>query len=177
MTLVRDDLFREGQYRGNDERYFRMIHHLESIGDAALPDGFTLIRPEAEELAEHINSCYDREHVTAEETAGYREHPVYDPELWIAVRDCSDGRIAASGIAELDSRIGEGILEWIQVSPDHRREGLGSFIVCELLRRLRGRARFATVSGRADSGSSPYELYRACGFTGTVIWHVITEQR
>ena len=30
-------------------------------------------------------------------------------------------KTVATGIAELDTRIGEGILEWIQVSPKYRR--------------------------------------------------------
>ena len=39
----------------------------------------------------------------------------------------------ATGIAELDREIGEGVLEWIQVSKDYRRRELGSYLVCELL--------------------------------------------
>ena len=32
-------------------------------------------------------------------------------------------------LPELDREIGEGILEWIQVSGDYRRRGLGSYLV------------------------------------------------
>ena len=75
-----------------------------------------------------------------------------------------------------DRRIGEGILEWVQVSPTYRRKGLGRFVVCELLRRLRNEgASFATVSGRTQNKDRPLLLYLSCGFTDPVIWHVITK--
>ncbi|MFR8331962.1 MAG: GNAT family N-acetyltransferase [Oscillospiraceae bacterium] len=57
-------------------------------------------------------------------------------------------------------------LEWIQVLPEYRRRGVGQLIVRELLYRMAGIARFATVSGRADSESHPEALYRKCGFEG-----------
>jgi hypothetical protein len=50
------------------------------------------------------------------------------------------------------------------------------FIVCELLRRMQGKAAFATVSGRINNPARPMALYHACGFTDPVIWHVITIQ-
>ncbi len=54
-------------------------------------------------------------------------------------------KTAATGIAEFDVRIGEGILEWIQVSPEYRNRGLGAFVVNELLYRMQGKAGFVTV--------------------------------
>ena len=128
----------------------------------------------AAEFAHHICSCYTNESVTTEELLSYQTRSVYRPELWVAVKSASGGTVVASGIAELDSRIGEGVLEWIQVSPDHRRRGLGTFVVCELLKRMKGSASFATVSGRVNNESNPYVLYTACGFANPVIWHVMT---
>ena len=78
------------------------------------------------------------------------------------------------GIGEIDPRIGEGILEWIQVSPAYRRRGLGQVLVCRLLEHMRGKARFVTVSGRLNSPSQPLALYLSCGFQHPVIWHVLT---
>ena len=102
---------------------------------------------------------------------------MYRPELWLAVADAENGQIAASGIAELDTRIGEGVLEWIQVSPGCRRKGLGSFVVNELLNRMRNQAAFVTVSGRMNNESNPFQLYRSCGFGSPVIWHIIKTQK
>ena len=175
-VIVRDDLYTPAGFPGTDEPYFRMIHHLDRIPDCRLPAGFIFIRPGAEELARHIAVCYQRECASAAEILGYMEHPVYDPNLWIAVVDTRNQRIVASGIAEFDRRVREGILEWIQVSPEYRHRGLGRLVVCELLRRLAGKASFVTVSGRLRNPDNPLALYESCGFTGTVIWHVITAE-
>ena len=72
-----------------------------------------------------------------------------------------------------DSEIKEGILEWIQVSPEYRGVGLGKFIVNELLWRMKDKAEFVTVSGKADNPTNPRNLYIACGFSGEEIWHVM----
>ena len=90
--------------------------------------------------------------------------------------EADNGRIVATGIGELDKRIGEGVLEWIQVSSGYRRKGLGRFLVCELLCRMQERAAFVTVSGRMKNASKPDALYQACGFTDPVIWHVLSIQ-
>ena len=114
--------------------------------------------------------------MTVEELRSYMNHPVYVPKLWIAVRELENGTIAASGIAEYDRRIGEGILEWIQVSPEYRRRGLGKYIVKELLYRMKGKADFVTVSGKVKNKTNPLALYEHCGFSEKVIWHVLSKQ-
>ena len=35
----------------------------------------------------------------------------------------------------------------------------------------------ATVSGRVANETAPFSLYRACGFTHPVIWHIVLEDR
>lgn len=102
----------------------------------------------------------------------YKNHPVYDPFLWVAVKDELTGKTVATGIAELDARIGEGVLEWIQVSPTYRGKGLGAYLVNELLSRLKGKADFVTVSGKIKNRTNPLKLYENCGFSEKVIWHV-----
>lgn len=76
-------------------------------------------------------------------------------------------------MAELDAEIKEGILEWIQVSPEYRGKGLGKFVVNELLWRMKDKAEFATVSGKVNNSTNPRGLYIACGFFGEEIWHVM----
>ena len=175
ISVYREDQFNEAACAGTDTPYFRMIHTLKSIPAPVLPAEYELTSANADELASHIHACYDSEGVTGAELHAYTKRPVYDAELWIAVRERKTGRIAASGIGELDGRIGEGVLEWIQTSPANRRRGLGKFVVCELLHRLSKKAEFVTVSGRMDNPHDPYALYRACGFSHPVIWHVVRQ--
>lgn len=158
---------------GNDEPYFKMIHHLEKIDQPHMPDEYELIAAEPSEIAAHIRECYREETVTDEELLTYTQRSVYDKDLWIAIREKQTGKIIASGIGEFDETIGEGILEWIQVSPKYRRKGLGKVIVCELLKRLSEKAGFVTVSGRMNNPDDPFSLYKACGFEDPVIWHIV----
>lgn len=173
MRVVRDAGFAPAPGE-RDEPYFKLIHHMRELPHAQLPPGLELVRAEPGDFARHIGECYRREGISEAELAAYRSHPVYDPALWIAVAERETRRIVASAIGELDLRIGEGVLEWVQVSPDCRRRGLGRFLVCELLRRMEGRAQFVTASGRMRNETEPLALYLACGFSDPAIWHVLT---
>lgn len=177
MLILHDSAFSEDLLADYvDEPYFRLRHDLRHIPDARLPDGFELCDASPAQFASHINESYADISVSAEEIEAYLQHNVYSPELWAAVRACDSGKIVASGIAEFDSKIGEGILEWIQVSPEFRRFGLGTFVVSELLHRIAKKANFATVSGRANDSLSPEKLYRKCGFVGSDIWHILRKK-
>lgn len=176
LSICRDDLFSADLFPGVDEPYFKLMHELRSVPTPVLPASFELADCDISAYAHHIQECYTEESISVQGLRAYQSHPVYDPSLWIVVAEVSTGRIVATGIGELDTRIGEGVLEWIQVSPDYRRRGLGRFIVCELLRRMQDRAAFVTVSGRVKNASNPYALYQACGFTNPVIWHVVTNR-
>lgn len=157
-----------------DVLYFRLKHDLQDLEPVTLPDCFAWYSASCAEYAAHINSCYGTGCVSEDSLRDYTAREVYCPELWIAVRDSRAGEIAASGIAEVDREIGECALEWIQVSPKYRGQGLGSCVVRELLWRAKTLARFATVSGQCENPANPERLYRRCGFTGKDIWHVLT---
>ena len=174
IRIVRDDLFDQARYKGRDEPYFKLIHDLKTIKEPVLPEGYEIVQCGMEAFANQIRACYPQIHLLPRDLLAYMEHPVYRPDLWLAVKDTESDVIAATGIAELDTHIGEGILEWIQVLPAYRRKGLGSFAVCELLKRMSGQASFATVSGQMNNASNPLALYESCGFTSPVIWHVLT---
>ena len=176
VVILRDDAISTVNRPGRDDPYFKLIHHLEGLAHPPLPVGYEPAFCDDRAFARHICACYGADCVSAAEVAAWRERAVFDPSLWLALRDKESGEIAATGIGELDRRIGEGCLEWIQVSPEHRRRGLGRYMVSELLCRMAGRAAFATVSGRLDAPSSPLALYRVCGFEDPVIWHVITTE-
>jgi len=173
ISVLREDEFTAEKPDGTDEPYFRLVCYPQNTERPELPAAFETATCGAEEYAEHINSCYREEGVTPEELEARKKLPVYDPALWIALRDRETGRIAATGIAELDTRIGEGILEWIQVSPGYRRRGLGKYIVNELLYRMKDKTKFVTVSGKVNNPDNPYALYCSCGFGNLVTWHVV----
>lgn len=158
-----------------DEPYFRLLHDLQIVDPIAVPAGYSLCRGTVEEFAAHIYECYGNG-LTPTEVHSFTEREVYCAELWLMLLDEETGKIVATGIAELDQEMGEGILEWIQVSKEYRGHGLGSYIVRELLWRMKGKAKFATVSGQCNNPTNPEALYRKCGFTGNDVWHVMRKR-
>lgn len=177
MIILHQYEYDKAQYQHYiDEPYFRLIHDLKGLAKPVLPQGYSLCTASLSEYAAHISSCYERIGITEEELRSYTTRPVYDTALWLAVKDDQTGNIVATGIAELDREIGEGILEWIQVSQDYRRKGLGIYIVSEFLWRMKGKAGFATVSGQCNNATNPEKLYRKCGFTGNDVWHILRKR-
>ena len=174
MRILHHNEYVETEYpQYIDEPYFRLIHNLKDLSAPELPQGYSLCTASPSEFAAHINSCYDGIGITETELRSYTTRPAYDAALWLAVKDNQTGNIVATGIAELDLEIGEGVLEWSQVSEECRGRGLGSFLVGELLRRMKGKAKFATVSGQCNNATNPESVYRKCGFTGNDVWHVL----
>ena len=177
MKFLHQDEYDDGEnQRFVDEPYFRLIHNLKGLAEPVLPQDYSLCTAALSKYAAHISSCYDEIGINEGELRSYTLRPVYDAALWLAVKDERTGTIVATGIAELDRKIGEGILEWIQVSQGHRGKGLGRYIVSELLWRMKCRAGFATVSGQCNNASNPEKLYRKCGFTGNDVWHILRKR-
>ena len=156
-------------------RYFRLLHELKNI---SLPsnDGFFIrsvnIKTETELVASILSRCYNGEYFP-EFIDSLTKHRAFDNELWVFAIEKSTMLPAALGIADYDSEIREGSLEWIQVLPDKRKMGLGEFVVRELLFRLKSKANFVTVSGEVENSTRPDLLYRKCGFIGDDIWCMI----
>ena len=174
LILREDDPRLEQDHQAySDTPYFKLIHRMQGVEAPTLPNGFRFIIPTPEDLSWHIEHCYDAEQASGSELENYCRHPTFSADLWLAIVDDRTGKLVASGIAELDKDIREGILEWIQVSPTHRRRGWGRIIVRELLSRMKGKADFVTVSGKLNDPSDPRALYENCGFDGGVVWHVL----
>lgn len=174
MMILHQDEYEDAEYQQYiDEPYFRLIHDLNGLAEPVLPQGYSLCAATLSEYAAHISSCYDCIGITEAELQSYTTRPVYDAALCLAVKDDQAGNIVATGIAELDREIGEGVLEWIQISQDHRGKGLGRYVVSELLWRMKDKAQFATVSGQCNNAANPEKLYRKCGFTGNDAWHIL----
>ena len=177
MKILHQDEYDNTEYQQYiDEPYFRLIHNLKCLAEPVLPQDYSLCTATLSEYAAHISSCYDGIGINEGELRSYTLRPVYDAALWLAVKDERTGNIVATGIAELDREIGEGVLEWIQVSQGHRGKGLAKYIVSELLWRLKSKAGFATVSGQCNNSTNPEKLYRKCGFTGNDVWHILRKR-
>lgn len=177
MSIIHDSEFNtELLKRYIDEPYFRLQHRMLGVKQVLLPEGYSLCEASALDFVDHINSCYEDIGITISEIQRYFTREQYNSELWLAVKEECKGNIVATGIAELDREIGEGVLEWIQVSRDYRRCGLGSYLVCELLWRMRKAAGFVTVSGKCRNPDHSEDLYRKCGFGGDDVWHVLRER-
>jgi len=156
-----------------DERYFKLIYRMKDIEKPVPDDRYEVKVCAVSEYAKHIAACYGDIGISVRDLETYQNHATYDRNLWIAVTERGHNSIIASGIAEVDTDIKEGILEWIQVSPEYRGKGLGKFVVEELLWRMKDKAAFVTVSGKVDNPTNPRALYLACGFAEEEIWHVM----
>lgn len=158
-----------------DDPYFRLRHDLKDIGTAG--SGIFICRTATEAdlslMADLINRSYTDLSVTVEQLRGYRRTAAFAADLWIVAYDAQTQECVGCGIADFDAEAREGVLEWIQVLPEHRGRRAGQFIVNELLRRMAGCADFATVSGRVNNATRPEMLYRKCGFTGDDAWHIL----
>jgi ribosomal protein S18 acetylase RimI-like enzyme len=160
-------------------RYFRIIHNLSKINIGILNDEYYFsnvnVETQNEAVAKLINLCYEDIEVTLEQVKEWSSCEVFDNELWVFINEKATSSPVALGIADYNSQIKEGSLEWIQVLPEKQGHGLGEAIVNELLLRLSKKADFATVSGQLENGTNPESLYRKCGFTGDDVWWFIAE--
>lgn len=170
--IVKDSEFNKNQYKDYDDTlYFKLMHNLETIDKPVLPNGYRIVTKGSSVFADHINECYG-DSVTYNEILLYTKRATYDKNLWIAIINDKD-KVVGSIIGELDKKIKEGIIEWVQVSKEYRKLGLGTYLVNELLARLKDKANFVTVSGKLNSESNPIKLYKKCGFINEVIYHVL----
>jgi GNAT superfamily N-acetyltransferase len=160
-------------------RYFKLTHNLGIISDCELPSGYCFRNVQLPEdtgaVADFINRCYGYS-FTADDVLHWTKYPVFDDKLWVFIRNERTQEPVALGVADFDKEIGEGSLEWIQVLPEMRGRGFGSLIVNELLSRLKGKAKFVTVSGECDNPTNPEKLYRKCRFVGDEIWRVVRKE-
>ena len=156
------------------QRFFRMKHDLKDICPIDYDYDTLSIDCQTAQLSEMINASYKHENIVLSEQdiLRWKQHETFREDLCVYI-NTDNGRMAASGIAEYDKACREGIIEWVQVLPEHRGEGLGKKIVNVLLSRLKHiGADFVTVSGNLDNASNPLELYKKCGFTGDDVWYI-----
>ncbi len=160
------------------DRFFRIINRLDGVQPPYLDDGYSIRtfdrrdRVDFQYAVDIIRRSYDNISMNEDILKSYLDTEVYREDLWVFVESKLEGRPIAFGIADLDEYVNEGILEWIQVLPDHRGKGIGKAMVSELLNRMKGQSDFVTVSGDMNNLSSPINLYKRVGFKGGDIWYI-----
>lgn len=179
MKILHEREFSEVWLRDyTDEPYFRIYHTLEKVEATNLDEyrGETAVVSDIPCIVRIINDSYANISVTCDQIRGYTKTEVYQPALWIKAVHCVNGKIVGCGMADFDSEMQEGIIEWIQVLPEYRGKKIGQMLVNDLLLRMKPMARFATVSGQVNNRSSPEKLYRKCGFVGNDVWHILRKK-
>lgn len=179
MIIVHNKDFLSNAYADYiDEPYFRLYHDLKQVEQPNV-NGIEIVVATPDMIGvfvEIINASYDDLSVTKEQMESYRQTPVFNPDLWILLKDKDTGDFVGGGIADYDSEICEAIIEWVQVLPSYRGRGYGQIVVNYLLSKMQGIAKFATVSGKVNNSANPEKLYRKCGFTGNDIWHILCKK-
>lgn len=163
----------------DDEPYFRLMYDLRVLPRFAA-EGCLLRGIDDCDVADAvriINACYADVRMTEAEVMMWRRSAAFWPDSWVMAVDAATGLPAGCVIAEYDEKCRELTLEWVQVLPEFRGRGFGRAMVCAALARRPDNAAFATVSGRVKNGTNPEGLYRACGFTGNDVWHILTKKQ
>ena len=118
--------------------------------------------------AEMLNHCYETQHHSAAEVAGWSNLPVFDESLWLWVRSRASEEAVGLGISTYQASIRECYLDWIQVLPEYQGRGLGQLLVRETIRKAIDKSEIIRVTGIVD------DFYKKCGFYGTEIWRIIS---
>jgi hypothetical protein len=118
------DIFHESDYREDNlynhvEKYFRLIHYLESSVKPHQSISEINIAQDRKDLILQINHSNINEKITIskDDIERWMKHPTYDKSLWVKV--VIERHFIASGIAEFDENTKEGIIEWVQVLPEY----------------------------------------------------------
>lgn len=182
LMIIHKDQYNDElkKYFTSEQAYFRIINYNRDNVKVSIPDGYEIrnvdFNKEMQLVSDVICSCYNNIKPDIDEVDKWRKSSVFDKDLWVWIIDKDTEIPAALGIAELDRTIKEASLEWIQVLPEYRGKKIGKAVVLELLRRLKHKADFITVSGEVDNVTKPERLYRSCGFCGEDIWYVLRKQ-
>ena len=175
VKIYHEDAFKDDIRFQRVDMFFRLMHHLKKVPSPHPLVQTIDINTDKEKLAIQINASYKHEKISVDQNdlIKWLHHPVYHKDLWVKIE--INNQIIASGIAEFDSNLKEGIIEWLQVHPSYQGQGYGKMILETLIYRLAQHAKFITVSGSMKNTTNPLRLYQACGFEGSDIWYICYE--
>jgi len=83
--------------------------------------------------------------------------PVFDPSLWMFVKDNEKDELIGIAISTYDERIKETDIEWFYILPSFHGKGAGRFLLSEIICRSRQSSDDIRVGGTN-------EFYKKCGF-------------
>ena len=175
VTVVHEKDYKGGKL---SDPYFRCLHDLKDLEAVKIPNGYILETLDIldvqvqKDLSDFITKCYPLERLPVSQIKTMIDSKYFDANLWLKLSTL-EGEIVATGISEIDREVKEGMLEWIQVLPTYRKQGLGKLIVKATLNYFKGKVEFVTVSGKVEDVSQPALLYESCGFKDKVIWHFV----
>ncbi len=174
IAMMHQDFLDPDVAVGFDTRrgYFRLLHDHKNVHPSQLPSGFRFAQVDTGlELLRAAAFTGQEPHILQ----NWVNHPVFAPDLWLWVIDEKSSQPVGFGMAELDTTYGEAALEWIQVLPTYQDAGIAENLVWELLRRVKDRAAFTTVTGDLDYKAidNPGAFYRECGFSGQDLWWLL----
>lgn len=105
IKIVHDGDFTADDFVGYaDEPYFRLYHDLKNVGTTVSADVELVVgaTDRTDVFADIINASYDDIAVTAAQMEDLRNTPVFDPALWLLLKDRDYGAYVGSGIADCD---------------------------------------------------------------------------
>jgi len=124
-----------------------------------------------EAAADFINKCYNIDSYTAKKVKAFTLDIAFDPELWVWIKQEASNEKAALAIGDFYTPIKEGSLDWVQVSPDFRGQGIGELLVYTLVKRIESKEGTIRVTGMADA------FYERCGFEKASKWYIFDKKR
>lgn len=180
MLIVHEAAFEDSLLENYDDAvYFRLIHRLNPRCANPPATHHSVVEISSNHfpaLVNLINASYQHIGIKAmlDQVNEWTQSSVYAPHLWLGI--LSDDQLIGAIIADFHPDAKEGIIEWLQVHPEHHGKGIGTALLKNCLWRMTSCADFATVSGLASNITNPESLYRKCGFTGQDDWHILTRK-
>jgi GNAT superfamily N-acetyltransferase len=89
----------------------------------------------------------------------YKEHSIFEPDLWIFAKDNFEDKIAGITISSFNRELSETQVDWFYILPQFHGKGIGRFLLKETVSRSKNRSKIIHAPGD--------EFYKKCGFVET----------
>lgn len=103
-----------------------------------------------------INQC-NGDWIMPDNLKKIMREPVFDPSMWLFVKDNNTNELIGISISTYDERLRETDIEWFYILPEYHRKGAGRYLISEIIERSKYRSSDIRVGGTN-------EFYKKCGF-------------